>query len=320
MTKPSELLGIILAAGKGTRMLPFSERFPKPILPIGGKPLLVHQIEAMRELGIREIVVVIGHLGYEIVRTLGDGRDLGVKLSYVEQEETLGIAHALCKLERHVDRPFFLFLGDIFFETENLGAMAERLGQNDTAAVLAVKREPDAEAIRRNFVVHVDDDSSVVTRVVEKPRVPRTDLKGCGLYLFDIAFFDAVRRTPRSAMRDEYEITDSIQIFIDDGWRIEAAEVVRDDLNLSFPSDLLMLNLHYLEAHGQDSIVGQNVELPSGSKVSRSVIMDNVKFSQPVDLDRVLIFPNTVVDKPGRIEKIILTPGHEVHCGHLFED
>ena len=319
MSKASELLGIILAAGKGTRMLPFSERFPKPILPIGGKPLLVHQIEAMRELGIRDIIVVIGHLGYEIVRTLGDGRDFGVRLSYVEQEETLGIAHALCKLERHVDRPFFLFLGDIFFETENLGAMAERLGQNDTAAVLAVKREPDAAAIRRNFVVHVDD-GRVVTRVVEKPRVPRTDLKGCGLYLFDIAFFDAVRRTPRTAMRDEYEITDSIQIFIDDGWRVEAAEVVRDDLNLSFPSDLLMLNLHYLAAHGQAQIIGEGVQLKEGSTVTRSVVMGDVRFEHPVQLDRVLILPGTVVDKPGRIEKLILTPGHEVHCGHLFDD
>lgn len=322
MTNASELLGVILAAGKGTRMLPFSERFPKPILPIGGKPLLVHQIEALRELGVREIVIVIGHLGYEIVRSLGDGSDFGVRIRYVEQEETLGIAHALCKLERHVDRPFFLFLGDIFFETEHLGSMVERLGggtRDETAAVLAVKREPDRQAIRRNFVVHVGDDQRV-TRVIEKPRVPTTDLKGCGLYLFDVAFFDAVRRTPRTAMRDEYEITDSIQIFIDDGWRIEAAEVVRADLNLSFPSDLLLLNLHYLRARGIDKIVGDSVTLPDGSEVTNSVIMDGVTFEHPVAIDRSLIFPDTVVDRRGKVEKMILMPGHELHCGSLFED
>lgn len=322
MTQASDLLGVILAAGKGTRMLPFSERFPKPILPIGGKPLLVHQIEALRELGVREVVVVIGHLGYEIVRALGDGSDYGVSIRYVEQEETLGIAHALCKLERHVDRPFFLFLGDIFFETENLGSMLQRLGdgtRDQTAAVLAVKREPDREAIRRNFVVHVDE-SERVTRVIEKPRVPTTDLKGCGLYLFDVAFFDAVRRTPRTAMRDEYEITDSIQIFIDDGWRIEAAEVVKDDLNLSFPSDLLLLNLHYLKARGIDKFVGEGVHLPEGSEVHNSVIMDGVRFEHPVRVDRALVFPDTVVDRRGSVEKMILTPGQELHCGSLFED
>ncbi len=302
-------------------MLPFSEQYPKPILPIGGKPLLVHQIEALRDLGIRDLVVVIGHLGYEIVRALGDGSKWGVHLRYVEQEETLGIAHALCKLERHVDRPFFLFLGDIFFETENLGRMLEQLGgggKADTAAVLAVKREHDREAIRRNFVVHVRDDGSV-SRVIEKPRRPRTDLKGCGLYLFDVAFFDAVRRTPRTAMRDEYEITDSIQIFIDDGWRVEAAEVVRDDLNLSFPSDLLRLNLHYLESRGLDHIVGEGVIAPEGTKITNSVVMDGVEFAHPVQVERALILPGTRVDRHGLVDRLILAPGVEVHCAGLFD-
>lgn len=320
----ADLLGVILAAGKGTRMLPFSERYPKPILPIGGKPLLVHQIEAMVELGVREIILVIGHLGYEIVRCLGDGSNFGVSLRYVEQEETLGIAHALCRLERFVDRPFFLFLGDIFFETDDLGQMLSRManvpgstGQAD--AVLAVKREPDRRAIQRNFVV-LTDENSVVTRVVEKPRHPRTDLKGCGLYLFDVSFFDAVRRTPRTAMRDEYEITDAIQIFIDDGWRVEAAEVVREDLNLSFPSDLLALNLHYLTAHGLDTLIGENVMLPEGCKVVNSVIMDGAQILNANEVRDTLILPDTIVDRPGCIEKVILLPGHELHCASLFEE
>jgi len=312
-----DFLGVILAAGKGTRMLPFSEQFPKPILPIGGKPLLVHQIEAMRDLGVREVVVVIGHLGYEIVRALGDGTDFGVSIRYVEQDETLGIAHALSKLERHIDRPFFLFLGDIFFETENLGEMVGRLGRggrDETAAVLAVKQESDPALIRRNFVVHTDDDDRV-SRVIEKPRRPRTNLKGCGLYLFDIAFFDAVRRTPRTAMRDEYEITDAIQIFIDDGWRVEAAEVVREDLNLSFPADLLQLNLRYLETHGLPSLVGRNVILPDGSQIENSIVMDDVEFVRPIHLKDALVFPKTRVEKTGVVQGLILTPELEVRVG-----
>ncbi len=203
--------GVILAAGKGTRMRPFSEHYPKPVLPLGGKPLIAHQIEQMAALGVRDIVIVIGHLGHEVVRTLGDGGQWGVKISYVEQEETLGIAHAVGRLERHVDRPFFLFLGDIWFETENLESMVERMrdGAPDRAdAVLAVKREPDPEAMRRNFAVLTEGNRSArVIRVVEKPRHAKTDLKGCGIYLFDQSFFDSVRRTPRTALRDEYEIT-----------------------------------------------------------------------------------------------------------------
>ncbi|HHI79217.1 MAG TPA: hypothetical protein ENK02_04505 [Planctomycetes bacterium] len=317
-----DLLGVILAAGKGTRMQPFSEKFPKPILPIGGKPLLQHQIEALRDLGVRDLILVIGHLGFEIVRCLGDGSQLGVNIRYVEQEETLGIAHALGRLERHVDRPFFLFLGDIFFETENLSDMVGRIGdgtRGGTAGVLAVKKESDPSAIMRNFVVHLGADGSV-TRVIEKPRHPRTDLKGCGLYLFTPAFFDAVRRTPRTAMRDEYEITDAIQIFIEDGWRVEASEVVREDLNLSFPCDLLALNLHFLKTRGLKEIVGDGVTLAKGCELQNSILMDGVEVRHPIRIQDSLVFPGTVVDRQGAVSRMILTPGHELHCGHLFED
>ena len=101
-------------------------------------------------------------------------------------------------------------------------------GPDDPAVAGAVKREPDLQAIKRNFIVMTEPDGKV-TRVIEKPRHPRTDLKGCGIYLFDPAFFDAVRRTPRTAMRNEYEITDSIQIFIDDGYRVVGINLYDDD-------------------------------------------------------------------------------------------
>ncbi|HHI69233.1 MAG TPA: nucleotidyltransferase family protein, partial [Planctomycetes bacterium] len=171
-----DLVGVILAAGKGTRMFPFSERFPKPVLPIGGKPLLAYQLETLVGLGIRKVILVIGHLGYEIVRTMGDGSAWGVEIAYVEQEETLGIAHAVGQLEKVVDRPFFLILGDIFFETDRLEEMVRLFREEEADCVLAVKEEQDPAAIRRNFVV-LEDESGRVRRVVEKPRHPRTNLK-----------------------------------------------------------------------------------------------------------------------------------------------
>ena len=118
--REAPFLGVILAAGRGTRMAPFSNSYPKPILPICNKPLLVYQIESMRAAGVRDILIVIGHLGYEIVKVLGSGEALGVRIQYVEQASTLGIAHAVMQLERYIDRPFLLFLGDIFFDTRNI--------------------------------------------------------------------------------------------------------------------------------------------------------------------------------------------------------
>ena len=107
MSAPSsDLQGVILAAGKGTRIQPFSDHYPKPLLPVYDRPLLLWQVEAMRELGITDILIVIGHLGHRVVQALGDGSRWGVRIRYVEQEETLGIAqHALQTLwqnERHV--------------------------------------------------------------------------------------------------------------------------------------------------------------------------------------------------------------------------
>lgn len=310
----AELMGVILAAGKGTRMQPFSAHFPKPILPLAGRPLIAHQLETLADLGIRDVVIVIGHLGHEVVRALGDGSQHGVNLTYIEQEETLGIAHALSGLEAHVNRPFLLLLGDIYFETNNLVTMVEMFqGSGGVDGVLAVKRESDPAAIRRNFVV-MTDASGMVTRVIEKPRHPRTDLKGCGIYLFDQAFFDAIRRTPRTAMRDEYEITDAIQIFVDDGYRVQAAEVVVDDMNLSFPSDLLDLNLHYLDRKGVSEMIGENVKLADGCRIEHSVIMDGVVIEHPIAIRDCLIFPGVRVVSEKDMRRRILTQETEIRC------
>lgn len=304
------LLGVILAAGKGTRLQPFSERYPKPILPILGKPLLQYQIECLRDLGVRQVIIVIGHLGYEIVRTLGDGRQLGVEIQYVDQGRTLGIAHAVSKLEPFVDRPFMLFLGDIFFVHDDLARMVAMLGEDDVRGVLAVKDESSIEAVRRNFVVR-EDEHGFVKRVIEKPQHPPSMLKGCGLYLFDPVFFDAARRTPRTAMRDEYELTDAIQIFVDDGHRVRAAHVVRDDLNLSYAADLLEINLKLL---GEKNLIGADVRLAPGCRVERSVILDGATVEHPIAIRDSLVFPGVTVKATTDLRRAIVTTDHVIEC------
>jgi dTDP-glucose pyrophosphorylase len=306
----TSLLGVILAAGKGARLQPFSERYPKPILPILGRPLLEYQIECLREVGVRRVIIVVGHLGFEIVRVLGDGHHLGVEIEFVDQERTLGIAHAVSKLEPLVDRPFMLFLGDIFFVHDDLESMVAMLGRDGVRGVLAVKDEPSIEAVRRNFVV-LEDGDGFVKRVIEKPQYPPSRLKGCGLYLFDPAFFDAARRTPRTAMRDEYELTDAIQIFVDDGHRVRAARVIRDDLNLSYPSDLLDINLKLL---GNRSLIGKDVRLPPGCRVEHSVILDGATVTHPIEIRDTLVFPGVTVTGTSDVRRAIVTAEGVIEC------
>lgn len=110
-----ELVGVILAAGKGTRMAPLPTPLPKPLLPVMGKPILQHQLELMKQYGIRRVFIVVNHQGVEIVRHLERSANPELTIDYIEQPEPLGTAHAVATLRDCIDSPFLLLLGDIFF-------------------------------------------------------------------------------------------------------------------------------------------------------------------------------------------------------------
>jgi NDP-sugar pyrophosphorylase family protein len=291
-------------------MFPFTTRWPKPILPVMGKPLLQHQIEMMKSVGIEQVFIVIGHLGYEIVRALSKV-DLGVKIEYIEQTEALGIAHAVGRLESKIQKPFLLSLGDIFFISSTLSSVFQLYGQNGTRAVLVSKREDRPEQIRRNFAIVTGADS-VVQRVIEKPGYVQTKYMGCGIYLFGLEIFDAVRRTPRTAMRDEYEITESIQIMINDGHRVMHADIVEDDLNVTVPEDLLLKNLEELKRLGLPNFsVNPSIDLTG---ISACVIGKNAVIQQPVQLQNCVIFEEAIVPSGTKLTNAIITPDGLIQC------
>jgi len=314
-----DVLGVILAAGKGTRLFPFSDRYPKPVLPICNKPLIEYQVETMCSLGIKTVFIVIAHLGFRIANELGDGSKYGVKIRYVDQGETLGIAHAVGKIESLVDRPFLLFLGEIFFITDDLSPMLDDLRSGEANAVLATMVEKDPDAIKRNFAVIASEDG-YVSRVVEKPRYISTRTKGCGLYLFDQHIFDCIRRTPRTAMRDEYEITDAVQIMIDYGFKVRHRTLIKEDLNLTFPEDLLAINMLELKRLGRRSIIGENVQMSEGTCIENAVIGDETLIRNPIDISNCVILPESEVTTTEDIDTAIVTPERIVNFGRTSDE
>ena len=315
------LEGVILAAGRGTRIHPLSLHYPKALLPICNKPIIQYQLEDMKRIGVEDVWIVVGHLKEELPHQLDPiAEELGLTLRYVEQHHTLGIAHAVAQLESRLEAPFILFLGDIMIRAPRLERMAEMFWNRHAGAVLAVKHEPDPEMIRRNFAV-ILHSSGLVTRVVEKPRFATTPLKGCGIYIFDLSIFDAIRRTPRTALRDEYEITNSIQILIDDGYPVYPADVVEWDMNVTYACDIIDVNQQMLAALGHESLVSPHAELHPGVTVGPgTVIGPGARIEQPLRIKSSVVFPHTVVTQREALERVIVTPEEWVNCeGHAPE-
>jgi dTDP-glucose pyrophosphorylase len=308
------MVGVILAAGKGARMFPFSDRYPKPLLPILNLPLLAHQIAVIRDCGLTDIHIVVGHLGYQIASVLGDGERYGVRLHYVGQEGTLGLAHAVGALESSLHLPFLLMLGDIHFQLKApLRPLIDQVLDGRINANLVSMYEPDPEMMKRNFVIQADDTGRV-SRVIEKPRYVNSQLKGCGLYVFDQHIFDAIRRTPRTALRDEYEITDSIQILIDDGWIVHHQPIVERDLNLTKPEDLLRINLLELRRQGLASLVHAGVQAPAGTRFDNCVVGDGVVIRHPIRIANSVIVAGAVIDSTTDLEAVVAAGEHTVYC------
>jgi len=298
--------GVILAAGSGSRIQPLSFAYPKPMLPVCNKPIIQYQIESMLDLGIREVFIVCGSLKEQFRKYFKDGHELGISIRYVEQEKPLGIAHALAKVEQYVEKPFILFLGDILFITKDLERMVDLFENKEACGVLAVKQEANPEYIKRNYAVLLHENQ-MVRKVVEKPRYTSNNLKGCGIYFFDLPIFDAVRRTPRTAMRDEYEITSSIQILIDDGFPVYPAEVIEWDMNITVIEDLILSNLRMLRFLNKDMEIGQNVHLHSGTKIIHSVIGNGVVIDHPILIKNSVIMSGTRVKNKNDIVNSLVT-------------
>ena len=211
---------LILAGGAGTRLRPITHTSAKQLVPVANKPILFYGIEAMVAAGITDLGVIVGDTRAEVMAALGDGSRWGARITYIPQDEPLGLAHCvLIAADFLADDDFVMYLGDNLLE-QDLAAFVRafeeaRAGENPPAAQILLKQVPDPH---RFGIATLDGDGNVV-RLVEKPADPPSDLALVGVYLFDRTINTAVRSIEPSA-RGELEITDAIQWLIDNGARV----------------------------------------------------------------------------------------------------
>lgn len=330
---------IILAAGQGTRLRPVTLTMPKPLVPVANKSLIVYAIEMLRDGGLTDIGIVVNNLESPINSELGTGAALGVNLSYIVQEEQLGLAHAVNLCRDFVgDDPFGMFLGDNIFK-DRMGKLFHEFPDSDYEAAVALGEVADPT---RFGIAEIRDD--LIARVVEKPKVPPSNYAISGVYLFRNSIFEAISNI-KPSWRNELEITDAIQWLIRqerkvhayriDGWWIdagkpnaiiEANQLVLGDLPFTPPPEgkniynsevshrvILGSNTRILNSVVRGPvIIGHNVTIKDSYVGPYTSIGDNSTVENS-ELDASIIMRDcTLRSIPGRIDSSLLADNSEV--------
>jgi len=215
---------VILAAGEGQRLRPFTVTKPKVMLSIAGKPILQYVIESLAQNGIRNIVLVVVYRREHVFDYIGLGEQFGVAITYVTQERQVGTAHALVQTRNVVENEFLVLPGDNLIEASTI------------AQFVAIK--PEAVLVKRvdnparYGVVTVDE--GVVKDITEKPKEAKSNVVNTGIYAFTTEIFNLVEA--------ELDIPDVLNKMLAQGYPINAQETDGTWLDAVYPWDILSLN------------------------------------------------------------------------------
>lgn len=283
---------IILAAGEGTRLRPFTMSKPKVMLPIGNKPILAYVVKALVENDLKDIIMVVGYRKERIMSFFGDGSKFGAKITYVVQEKQLGTAHALLYVKKLVKEDFVLVAGDNIIDKETVS----RIIQHDKNPSVLVT---ESELPSKYGVITVENDR--VSSIIEKPERKIGNIINTGVYHFNKDIFNMVEEEVRSG---KYGITQVLQSKIDD-IRLEAVRTDGRWNDAVYPWDLIKLNETALDLHGQEmsgmiepgvTIKGP-VSIGAGSRIRAGTYLEGpVVIGEGCDIGPfVTIFPSTSI-------------------------
>jgi UDP-N-acetylglucosamine diphosphorylase/glucosamine-1-phosphate N-acetyltransferase len=215
---------IVLAAGEGQRLRPFTVTRPKAMLSIADKPILQFVVESLARNGIRNIVLVVGYRKEQVYDYMGSGEEFGVEITYVTQETQLGTAHALYQVREVADDEFLVLPGDNLIEAGTIAGFVEMKPE----AVL-LKRVSDPV---RYGVVNIEGGE--VKEIVEKPKEAGSNLVNTGIYAFSRNIFDFTESV--------LDIPDALNNMIAEGHTIKTLETGGTWLDVVYPWDIISFN------------------------------------------------------------------------------
>jgi len=305
------LKGLILSGGKGTRLRPITHTSAKQLVPVANKPVLFYGIEAMAEAGIEEVGIIIApETGREIEAAAGDGSRFGLRISYILQDEPLGLAHAVLTAEPFLgESPFVMYLGDNLLQG-GISDLVAAFREHEPDALILLTPVPDPQNYGvAELAPSVAGEAGRVVRLVEKPAEPATDLALVGVYMFTAAIHDVARAIEPSA-RGELEITDAIQHLVDSGLRVEPHIVRGWWKDTGRLQDMLEANRLILDnlvgrVEGElvDSQVDGRVVIERGARLERSTVRGPAIVGAGARLSDCYVGPYTAIGEDCEISR-----------------
>jgi glucose-1-phosphate thymidylyltransferase len=295
---------LILAGGSGTRMRPMTHTTAKQLLPAANKPVLFFALESIAAAGLKDVGIVVGNTGPQIRRAVGDGSAFGLDVTYIQQTEPLGLAHAVLTAQDWLaDDDFVMYLGDIFL-SEGITSLVKEFqaGRPDAQIQLTHVSNPECFG-----VADLDDDGRLV-RLIEKPKFPKSNLIFTGVCVFTPVVHEAIMHICPS-WRGELEITDAIQWLIDAGYQLGVNLVTGYWKDTGSVNDILEVNRLVLEGlspkvegdvDDASEIVGR-VEIAAGARVRNSKITGPAIIASGVDISQSYVGPFTSIGENCRI-------------------
>lgn len=265
---------IIPVAGAGTKLRPHTYTQPKALIPIAGKTVLSIIVDQLRSAGINDFVFIVGYLGDKIQDYVKETFQ-GINASFVLQGEREGLGHAVMLTKEIVgDDEVMIVLGDTICEYD-----VKELLQS-SASVLGIKKVDDP----RSFGVAEVDEEGIITKVVEKPQIPKSNMALVGIYKIKESkmLFECLEANYRQGVknRDEYSLTDALECMITKGTRFQSFKV-----------------LNWFDCGNKESLLESNSTLLKkfGTSISPDHRFENVIVVEPVSIGKNCEIKNSII-------------------------
>lgn len=322
--QPDTVTPIVLAGGPGSRLWPLTNTRPKPMVPLGGKPILEWCLEALQEAGFDEAILVVGHKATTVQTYFGDGHEIGLDITYVHQDPQIGTAHAVATALEDIGIPETALVlgGDNVVSSELITQLLE-----DDSPALAVTKSTEPS---KYGVVTMDGDS--VTQITEKPHLGGEASISTGVCLLDRGSLDTIQHLVREGTTGLPAVLNRI---IEEGHPLVASRSSKTWLDAVYPWDLVPLTELLLARHDapvspatdvhEDATVQGAVHIGGGSSIHAQATVTgptslgaNVRLEPRALIHRSLILEGTRIGPGAIVEASVLAEGVHVGAGAVL--